>query len=103
MAVCIVSGDSVLELDGVRDSELIAEDLFVFALRESGVALLNFALQALFRSKERACAVYIDGTTFEYDAAALVRSEKELLVQRFAGANDDLRVFLVIRVLCPAV
>ena len=103
VSMSIVSGDAAFQPENIRYAKIIAEELFVIAFFEAGIAFLNPALQAFFGGEERAAAVDVDGAALENDAAAIVRRQKDFAAESFVGACDGLRVLLMVWIFCPAI
>jgi hypothetical protein len=65
VAVCIVTFDATSEPNYFFDSKIVREDLLQIALRESGVSLLDFAKQALFRAEHQSLAIHVNAAALQ--------------------------------------
>jgi len=73
VSMSIVASDTAFQPENIRHAKIIAEELFVIAFCEAEIALLNFALQAFFRSEECAKPVNVNRPAFENHALTVVR------------------------------
>ena len=108
VAVCVVAGNAAAEPDDLIDAEIVVKGVFELLAADAGVALLDFAEQALLRGEQNASAVGVNGAAFKHDAvlrAVLVLDEglpgRE--VEQRGHAAGELVVELAVRILGPAV
>ena len=106
--MCVVARDTAAEPDDLIDAEIVVKRVLKLLAADPGVALLDFAEQALLRGEQNASAVGVNGAAFKnYAVLRTVLVLDEGLrggeAEERGNAAGELVVELAVRVLGPAI
>src|SRR5260370_42294640 len=93
----------MLQPKNIGHAKILAENVRIIFFAEAGISFLHSAEATFLGGQQRSAAVHVDAAAFADHAAACVNGLPQAPLELLDGFGDDGGVFLVTRILGPAV